>query len=449
MKVDCYDNTMICEDPDLQDVFIYFKNDRIIPDYIEKAILKTIHSKLLSQFDESGTVYEYLEKLPLDFVKKTIKDINTIFSNNGNVSYKGRHLSYLMYYMPGNIYKVWKPLMDLQFRNALKPKMRILDVGTGPGSVPIGIIEYYKALAEKFPEISFGLSLTLIECEQEFLDIALSMIHNIEALLPPNMEVAIKSTVCKKIEPGFNLDLIDQFDMITMSNFLSVNEGENQKNSIQIIKQLKEVLRDDGSIIIIEPGNSENCIALKKARNKLSNQKTLNIFSPCIGIWEEKYSYDCSCFNMVRCYWQIPIIYKFLIKHGLDKAKRIDVPFNYLVLRKDNLKKYPLNKNQQHYTKLVDLTQKIGQTVNIIALIRTVIYKGNSLHFALCDGSCSFSDDSESVWIYTTREKLEKCGIAAPLISAERIKLKKVLVKSQYKNIVLEINDKTSIEIEY
>jgi ribosomal protein RSM22 (predicted rRNA methylase) len=452
MKVDSFDNTLICENEDLQTVLSYFKENRRMPEYIEKFVLKIIFIKIFGESIELETADEYLERLPLSFAQKTLRDIKTMFTRNKKVLYKQNYLSYLLYYLPGNVFKVWKPLLDLQLKSALKPQMRILDIGTGPGSVPLGIIEYYKTLAESFPEMTLSLSFVFIEGEQEFLNIADELIKMMENILPLNLTVTVESAICEKVEAESDFIALSKFDLITMSNFLTANENENenQKNAVSIVNLFKDNLENDGSLIIIEPGKKASCIALKKIRNELFQKKVFNIFSPCIGIWEEKITYDCICFNMVRSFWKLPRIYQYLISNGLSKDDWSNVPFNYLVLRKDNLKKYSLTKNSQSYTKLINLNEKIGRTVNIIARLRTVIDKGEILSFSLCDGSCSFSeDDSKAIWVNVFKEQLKQNGIIIPLISAEKITMKKVFVKLNHVTINLELNNDSRIIIEY
>ncbi|MBV1820426.1 hypothetical protein L0P54_10500 [Anaerosalibacter bizertensis] len=234
-----------------------------------------------------------------------------------------------------------------------------------------------------------------------------------------------------------------------MSNFLALNEEDNQQHATKIVSNFKKNLLNDGSLIIIEPGDKKNCIALKLTRNKLVNNNEFTLYSPCIGIWKEKGHYTCSCFNTTRVYWELPVIYKYLISKGSYKGKKDYIPFNYMILRMDGLKKYETIKNSQYFTKIRDLWENIGKVVNVIALVRTFIIKGDKVFFSLCDGSCSFKDDNEAVWVYTSLPKLEKHGINVPIISSEKIKLKKVLVEQNRKGIKLKLDKNSGMIIEY
>lgn len=449
MKIDDFDCTMVCDENDLQTVFSYFKDFRVVPEYIEIAIMQIILDKTIQKKYEFNSFNEYITMFPDRIINSIIKDINNMYDYKSKTEYANRHLSYLMYYLPANLFKIWKPLLDLQIKNLLKPHFSLLDIGSGPGSIPVGIIEYYKELAVSFPQISFSIKITLIEAEKEFIEISEEMISKVKGMKPHNLEICLEKSICISIDENTQFDSNYQYDLITMSNFLNVNEGENYKNSIAIISKIKNLLKQDGSFIIIEPGDKNSSKSLKRIRNELVNNQILNIFSPCIGIWEEKSKYNCECFSMVRCFWEIPRLYNFLRYKGLNKGNRIDVPFNYVVLRKDNLKKYETENNSQHYVKLNDIRKFHGQVVNVKALIRTVIEKDNNLIIALCDGTCEFAKDSEAVWFKISKEKLKKSKINNPLIAGGRMTLKKILVNISNQKVNLEAGENVIITIDY
>lgn len=148
-----------------------------------------------------------------------------------------------------------------------------------------------------------------------------------------------------------------------------MNSWIKSKDAPEIVNRFKNNLAKDGALIIIEPGDNISCKALKNVRNAVVGENGFNLYSPCIGIWEEKSSYNCSCFNMVRSFWEIPKIYQYLVGKGLTKASRIDVPFNYVVLRLDDLRKYDISTNYQHYTKVSDLP-----TRKYLPVPRSLIY---------------------------------------------------------------------------
>lgn len=449
MKIDSIDGTITCEENDMQIALGFFKDYRKMPVYLEKTILKYIFKKLNIIFDFNKSIDESLKMLPESYIDNIIKDMGSMFKTNKSVNYSNLWEAYLLYYLPANLFKVWKPLLDLYIKNLLKPHIMILDVGTGPGSVPLGIIEFYKSLAVAYPETRYSVSCTLIEVEEEFLIAAKYLIDDVKKYLPVNLEVDLDACYNHEISSDYESSSLGKFDIVTMSNFLTPNEKNNQKQGDVIIKKFIENVNNSGALIIIEPGERKSCTSLKKIRNEVVGENGPNVYSPCVGIWNDKNKYDCSCFSMVRAYWDIPEIYKFLINKGLSKASRIDVPFNYLVLRKDGIRKYQIVKNNRCYTKLIDLNDKINEYVSIIAIIRTVIKTDKLFSISLCDGSGCIDEDNEAVWINLSQDELKESGINIPLIAAEKISLKKVKVLKKGKGFTLEFNKQSRLIVEY
>lgn len=449
MRVDMLDNTIICEGDDLQKSLNYIDENRQLPVEIEKIILNVIFKELGLKYDKSLSIKDNLDLLPKDLLTEIIWDINTMFKGNRTIDYRDNYLAYVMYYLPVNVFKIWKPLLDLHINSTLKRDARILDVGTGPGSVPLGIIEFYKKLATVYEEVDFSLEFVLVDAQNDFLRIANKIIQSVKMYLPSNLKVNLKETICTKVtaESDYNLD---KFDYITMSNFLAVGEGNNSKYSYDIVSQFADKLEEDGSFIIIEPGDKEHCINLKRLRNKLVNNGKFNVYSPCVGIWEKKDNYECSCFNTVRLRWELPNIFTYFKKNGLKHSLRKDVPFNYTVFRKDGFIKYEPITNIQHFTKLSQLRENIGSVINIVAFIRTTIYRGDYIKLALCDGSSCYGGNIEGVWIDIPMDRFEGIGQDIKLIAGERIKILKVLVNKGGRNtFYLNLTEESKIRIEY
>ncbi|NLO83782.1 MAG: class I SAM-dependent methyltransferase [Clostridiales bacterium] len=465
MRVDRLDETLIFESQDKELFLSCFQEPRKLPEYIEKEILKLVFDSLKLDINGNDDVTLLIKRLPTPFINKVIFDVESMFSDEMSLYsdgvhesaalYLGRHLSYLMYYLPVNVFKVWKPLVDLQVKDKLKWKMRILDIGTGPGSVAVGIMEYYRMMAEAFPYLNFVLSFVLLDGQREFLTIAKRLINSLTAYMPPNLFVSIEESICRTLDSPEDISVSGEFDLITMSNFLTINEMRNSQNAVAIVSALKDSLKKDGSVIIIENGIKNNCLSFKTIRNDLVNQGVYNVYSPCNGIWQPKKEYSCTCFNMVRCFWEIPLIYKFLRDHGLKKGGRYDVPFNYAILRKDGKTKYRAEGNNRFYVQLKDLREYIDRTVNVKAIIRTVIDRGDKISVSLCDGSMDLGidDDSSAVWIEPVdKEWLVKKGLNLPIVAAEKITLKKVKVIAHGTFVViprLRMQGSTEIEIEY
>lgn len=451
MIVDKLDGCLVMEENDLRRTLSEFSEDRTTPEYIEKGILKYIFQKNNLDFDSKFSFEDILAHIPYEILSKITHDVKAMFFTGNKIDYENYHESYLFYYLEANIFKVWKPLLDLQLNNVLKKDLVILDIGSGPGSIPVGIIEFYKLLSSKYPEIDFSVVIDIIEAEDKFIKIAEHMVSEVAYTTSSNLNVVLRRKIHRILDDKFDCSGLDTYDLITMSNFLTVNERDNVRQGASIINALSYRLNDDGSIIVIEPGDVENGKMLKSIRNELTDSSKLNVYSPCSGVWEQKKQYKCNCYSPTRTYWEIPRLHRFLSLHGISKAGRDQLPFQYVVYRLDGLTKYSSVKNKQHYIQLKDLSNYMNEKVNVKANIRSVIERKNGDKWAilLCDGSCTFKKRSSEIKVVMQKEFLKEMGLIFPVIAGERMTLKKVQVKGTEYGIELEATKESIINIEY
>ena len=452
MRIDEFDNTMIPDTTDVDNLLSYLKEQRTIPRELELAILRVAYHELKLPYEKTNDVDRLLSNLPRPFVHEVVYTIKNMFKKDTkeSVSYDNKHLAYLLYYLPVNVYKIWKPLIDLFLYGNLKSEINLLDIGTGPGTVAVGTIEFFRMLAEKFPQIPFKLNICLVDAQSTFLNIAKNLVVLMAKNVPSNLSVTVHCHSLQMITTHLMLsNSHHKFDAITASNFFHYNEGKNVQDSINLITFLEDWIEDDGSIIIIEPGDNDACKHLKKIRNGALTQANLNLYSPCNGVWSQKDSYSCTCFGMTRSHMKVSRINDYLIKQGIKKAPRESVPFNYIVLRKDGRIKYQPVKNKQHYIEIAQLHDRVGKIVNLKANIRTVIEGSSTIKMYLCDGTCEFFDRKDEVMLSMDIDDWMKIGMDSFLLSGERMTLKRVLVKKRLNGYQLMPQDNTSIKVDY
>lgn len=447
MKVDPLDKTLVCQRGDLQNNLRFHREDCVLPAEIELGLLRVACEAEGIEPYTGYTTEAAFEHMPKWLLERFVTQINGLFIEP-KVDYTGKHLSYMLYYLPVNVYKVWKPMSDLLVGNVLKRDLRILDVGTGPGSVPVGIIEFYRRLAASYPKISFSLEFTLLDRQKEFLALAEKIIGMTCAHSLENLRVSVSEHLHQHIAAESCSQFSKVYDIITLSNVLTANEGGDGRSVENLMWALVQCLASDGAIIVIEPGDKTNGVNLKGLRNSLINGHTLNLYSPCVDIWGEEKPYDCACFNPTRCYWSLPTIHRCLLARGVKRKDRGNVPFHYVVLRKDTKRKYADVPSPKHCVKLRDLEGRDKQIVNIVAMVQKVFEEEKCIELHLCDGTNRTRVWSPEVRFSIPRERLQKMGLDVRFLAAERITLKKVCVCVE-RGIVLRPTDITSILVDY
>ena len=240
--------------------------------------------------------------------------------------------AYIHYYVPVNMYKILVPLRELAIHPSRifeKEMVRVLDLGSGPGTAILGILDFFSSRGKR-PYLKFTavdpISENLLETERLFkLFIEKG---NADASL-----LTIKSTIEKS-----NSLADSPFDIITLSNVLSeIAHHYNQKirRRINLLKTIiNRSLTHDGSCIIIEPALRDTSREMLEVRNGLV-EEGLNIYSPCLM------NEMCPALTNPAdwCHedipWEPPEIIKEIDR--ITGLRKDSLKFSYLIIRKDSL----------------------------------------------------------------------------------------------------------------
>ncbi len=267
-----------------------------IPSCITKGILGLLHT-------------DSLESLSLEMRKSLSMDYLT--AHHGACNYGGmKALAYTVNYLPLNYYKVWTPLWKLLEEKRLPYHAKVLELGPGPGTAGIALIDFYSKLASGNPNIRFSVDYTAVERERDFQQIWEHLVDKITLQLPVNFRVTTKLVTADAF------DFIRQipskaFDVIIESNMLNQDEAISDANLGVINEGLAQGLTDHGYGILIEPGKKDQLPVLKKAtaNNKLKLLFDINLTSV-----------DITCNTLVKQCLDAGIRYKEKKEHWYSYA---------------------------------------------------------------------------------------------------------------------------------
>lgn len=383
------------EENDLNEILGYLENRIEYPKSIEKIILKTLlERKGINYVGDGYDLNNMFKCIPCEYVESWVETINKLYYEEEKVEYNGIEEAYLMYYLPINTYKIHRLLRDLFLNDLILTDVEILDIGCGPGSASIGIIEFYRVLASSAKEIKFNIYIKLLDAEQSFIDIAESCIEKVKKELPENLTVTLRESKQTKIQSNIKLEYM--YDLIVISNLLNGSELDDEFDTECFFKEVITSTRDNGSILIIEPGESRQCERLKDIRNKvLCDFEEINIYSPCCDVWSIKDGYKCNCFSTAKLEWERPYVIIKLIEHGLFKSCN-SIAFNYLILRKDGKTKYLKNTTNEEFSQIKDLKDNVGKYINVKGVVRCVNRTLKYLFVSICDGSDSMNESKHA-----------------------------------------------------
>lgn len=242
---------------------------------------------------------------------------------------EGLRKAYIHYFLPSNIYKIHIPLKELSLhpkKILSKEKLRILDIGSGPGTATLGALEFFSVQGNR-PILEF----TAVDPVAENLRDAEAIFKDRS---PKQATLTILKSGIEKMEPLIK----GRFDIVILSNLLNEvahSDAERIAKRVAILKSLlSKFLVPDGSCIIIEPSLRDTSREMLMVRDGLL-EEGLHIYSPCL--MGEK----CPALDNPKdwCHedipWEPPAIVKEVDR--LTGLRKDSLKFSYQVLRKDGL----------------------------------------------------------------------------------------------------------------
>lgn len=404
----------------INNVTSYYDSGVKIPDVLKKSLLNLFNVSNICDFSEQEIA--------------GLQEVNKMFYTGFNADYSKLANEYSLYYLPVNMFKVWKPLLDLAIKKQIRNNFKILEFGCGPGSSTFGVVEFFKMLAEENFEEEFNLSFTLLEKEKKFLSVFDNLFCEYEKTLPANLNIIVRKYNKNIFEDLSFLD-DENYDLILESNVFNLNEGVS-KNEIQVVEKLAQKLNKHSSIIMIEPGKDNMLTSLRKIKNYFKGSDLLHIFAPCSckNMWCEQYATAALKINNIS-------LLKELNKIGI-RSKDLDYHyFEYLILRNDSLTTHmnsclnvvPLNEVKNYQ----------GKRINIEANVLVTQVNDKSIYLKICDGTLVRKNKIELLipLCVINKSNIDKSQIDR----GSRIRVKKAKVATFN---ILECDEICSIEIE-
>lgn len=337
-----------------------------------------IEAGLLSLFD-----VESLDRLSSREKVLLRESIQKLFWSTSATDYSGYCRAYALYYLPVNLYKIWRPLLDLSLTDSLPTQGKVLELGAGPGSATFGLIEYYRYLAAGNDLLSFCLDICIIEKNPEFISVFEKLYSTYIKNLPENLSLSVKCIRNDAFDYLSN-SCAESFDLIIESNMLNPNEGISESHLTQFATGLIPLMSKHSSAILIEPAKKELAETLNSVTKHLLCLG-LGRYSPCCCS-----SAECYQFASGRIDTSGIKLTKLLFDRGIITRQPSTHSFEYAVFRNDAMQKYDYNGSG---SLLSDLRDRIGEIISFKAFVLTAIDNIDHFSIKICDGSRSRSGD--------------------------------------------------------
>jgi SAM-dependent methyltransferase len=348
-------------------------------------------------------------------------------------------IGYLAYHFPVYFMQTEHLLMMLARDGLLKTSMDILDIGTGPGVVPLAIADFYSRLDDA------RATVWSLERSEEHIE-AFTYLRN--ACVPLGGRVSVKRPVKTDSRSIDRVELPDTFDLLVFSNVL--NELVDPATDVQadIVTQLSKRLALDGSILIVEPADEENATRMRTLTVTLL-KRGLSMFGPCSFLWGSTCTAPrCWSFETAPAIRLPRLMETLACCEGSYRYVNTDIKYSYAILRTDSQKRksYHLSAGSR-FLRFSKLHLHVGKRINVAGIkMSAELGNARSHVFKLCDGTAKTPVYAVLPSYHITPEN--DLIISAPYGSI--LELQNVLVRynRQHDAYNLLVNRNTRINIE-
>ncbi len=290
-------------------------------------------------------------------------------------------LGYLAYHFPVYYLQTRHILAMLARDGLLKPRMTILDAGTGPGVVPLAIAEFWSLLDNARADVYS------IEGSEEHAEAFLALR---DRCVPKGGTVSVKPPIRADLTEPPEGKLPPAIDLLVFSNVLNELFSGDTGRRADLVMQYAKRLVPDGTILIIEPAEEVTSTGLRILSLAL-RKRGLSIWYPCTFIRGDSCTPD-RCWSFETAPSIRPTGIMEALAAGSPEPWRLvntDIKYSSVVLRKDGRTRCRFRVPAgSRVLRLSQLGRHTGRRVNIIAAkMSGNLGDRKNLVYRLCDGS--------------------------------------------------------------
>ncbi len=368
----------------IRELKAHFKNPQL-PACVEKLIGSYIERACGKNWDSGETAQLIRDNI--------VKQKEEYWTAGGGSQYpKIRIISYLLYHFPVYFCQYQYLLLELLQKGALFNKMRILDVGSGPGTITLSTMDFFLKLLDVYSKNGVDVKLNIrfdsVEQAQENIDCYKELTSGyLSGFLSGNANIVINEPVHASVSAIEPAKMPEEADLIIFSNILA-EMNIAPAGRADVVERLASLSKNP-TVIIIEPADLDNSTALRVTQHALV-KKGFTVFSPCTFIWDTGCRGD-NCWSFLELgNIQAPGFMEKIASTGeFYRYMNTDMKFSYVILRKDGLAKHSY-RAMGKFLRLANLPKHVERRVNVVASVMS----GNlgdekTFVFKVCDGTTS------------------------------------------------------------
>jgi len=235
-------------------------------------------------------------------------------------------LGYLAYHFPVYFMQTRHLLGILARDGLLKKEMKILDLGTGPGVVPLAIADFWSSMG------TGRATVHTVERSREHIE---AFTYLAEPAVPDHGAVMIQPPVEADITRPDFLQHTGPFDLIVFSNVLNELAGLPLEQRADLVMEYSRHLSSDGTILVVEPAEEATSTGLRVLSLALK-KRGLTIYAPCTYLWGTNCTPGrCWSFTTAPSFPPTRIMNALAACDEPFRYVNTDIKYSYVMLRKD------------------------------------------------------------------------------------------------------------------
>lgn len=369
----------------------------------DKFILTSDDQKRMRRFFEAPKVPKTLDELIREYITKktgkrwddpvilerirqaviTQKDDYWREGSKKKVHYEQgyRIFAYLAYQFPVYFIQFEHILEMLALSGLLKEEMTVLDIGSGPGVAALATIDFLSRSGHG------NATFHAVELSGEQREAYAFLTRGFSDGLTG---IDIKDPLPADLTTVSVDDLPRDVDLLVFQNVLNELTGLSLREKASRVNTLAEVLSPDGVIVISEPADMVNSVAMRQTVRELA-MSGLVVFAPCPPGWMK----NCdprNCWSFIEQPSLRPTRLMEMVASCKESYRFLntDIKYSYAVLIKNSSRKTPdyTTAARKKTAVFSTLSRHVERRINVHAAIMSGDLGNNRTHlWKLCDGT--------------------------------------------------------------
>lgn len=359
------------------------REEKALHRYLQHPFLTRDLQDRIESYVEQKTGKPWDDPVALERVRTAIVSQKKRYWEKGRGSPDYRRgyevLAYLAYQLPVFLTQ-FQHLLFLLARDGLLPEHpRVLDVGSGPGVVPLAVIDFFRRLGRG------GGILRAIESSEEQVEAYRHLVLSAGRRHPGwQTPPPVLGDLTGTPEPEEDLDLI-VFSSV-LNELRRLSPGERGR----ILRMYAERLSPWGTMVVIEPADLGNATLLRQNVLAATQEPGLGIYAPCTFLWGDRCRSD-RCWSFAHFGDMRPTRWMEALARGTEGYRflNIDLKCSYALLRRDGRVRHPCRiPPRAPFIRLSRLDRHLNRRINVAAGVVSTDLGDQEHHvFLICDGT--------------------------------------------------------------